>query len=97
MRFPAVRERHEEVGQLRVAMLLDEPRDVVAPASAARLAHERQGRLTDVGQGDRAVPRHGFEPTRTKPEAPMKQAAELGGERALRGARLHHDVIFIGL
>jgi hypothetical protein len=40
-------------------MLLNEPRHVIGPAPAARLAYDRQSTLSDVGQGDRAVTRQG--------------------------------------
>ena len=49
-RLLAVGERQEQVGQLRVAVLLDEPRHRVAPAPAVRLTDDRQGRATKVGQ-----------------------------------------------
>ena len=49
---------HEQLGQLGVAMLFHEPRHIVGPAPAARLADDRQGGVTKVGQGDRAVSRH---------------------------------------
>jgi hypothetical protein len=42
----------KQVRQLRLAVLLHPPRHGVAPAQAARLAHELERRLTDLGQGD---------------------------------------------
>ena len=56
-RLRAVGERLKQIGQLGVAMLLNEPRHVIGPAPAARLAYDRQSTLSDVGQGDRAVTR----------------------------------------
>ena len=54
--FRSVGENVPKLGQPHVgAMLGDEPLDVVAPASAARLAHDLDGRRADVGQGDRVA------------------------------------------
>jgi hypothetical protein len=47
--------RAEQIGQLRVAVLRHELRHALAPAPAARLANNRQRRLTKVGQDKRAV------------------------------------------
>jgi hypothetical protein len=57
-RLLAVGERLKQISQFRIAMLFHEPRHIVAPAPAARLADDRQGRPTDVGQDERAVARH---------------------------------------
>ena len=45
-RFRAIGERLKQIGQLSVAMLFDEPRHIVGPATAARLAHDSIGRLS---------------------------------------------------
>ena len=58
MRLRAVGEEAKEIGQLRVAVGLHEPRDAVAPAPAARLANDGQRRGADVGQDDRAIAGH---------------------------------------
>ena len=57
-RFRAIGKRLKQIGQLGVAMLFNEPRHVVGPATAARLADDRQRGVTKVGQDDRAVARH---------------------------------------
>ena len=54
-RFPALGERDQEIGELRIAMLGHELRHVVAPAPAARLADDRQVWLANVGKGERTV------------------------------------------
>ena len=47
MRFGAVGERSQQISQLRIAVLLGEPRRPVAPLRTAGFAHERQtGRAT---------------------------------------------------
>jgi hypothetical protein len=46
----------KQIRQIRIAVLSHELRRTAAPAPAARLAHERQGWVTDVGQSERAVP-----------------------------------------
>ena len=55
----AIGERHKEIGELGVAVLLHEFRDIVTPAAAARLANDGERRRTNVGQSERAVARHG--------------------------------------
>jgi hypothetical protein len=45
----AVGEHVAQVRQLRIAVLLDEPGDVVAAAPAAGLALDREGRDAEVG------------------------------------------------
>jgi hypothetical protein len=44
----AVGKRHEQLGQLRVAVLLDKPRHTVAPVPIARLADNRERRREDI-------------------------------------------------
>ena len=61
-----VGERLEEIGELGVAMLLNELRHAVPPTTAARLANDSERRPADVGQGERAVSRHG-------PSAPRRR------------------------
>jgi hypothetical protein len=57
-RFRAIGERLKQIGQRGVAMLFHEPRHIVGPTSAARLADDRQRGVTKIGQDDRAVARH---------------------------------------
>jgi hypothetical protein len=57
-RFRAVGEHLKQIGQLRIAVLLHELRNAVAPAPTAGLADNRERRLPNVGQGDRAVAGH---------------------------------------
>jgi hypothetical protein len=47
-RLGAVSERLQQVGQLRVAVLLEEPRHTVAPVPIARLADNRERRREDI-------------------------------------------------
>jgi hypothetical protein len=49
----------KQIGQLGVAVPLDELRHIVPPVSATRFADERQAWPTNVGQGERAVAGHG--------------------------------------
>jgi hypothetical protein len=51
-----------QIGQLRVAVLHHEFRNVIAPAPAARIAHDLERGAADVGQGERAVARHASTP-----------------------------------
>jgi hypothetical protein len=57
-RLRAIGERLKQICQLGVAMLFHEPRHVVGPVTAARLANDRQRGVTKVGKDDRAVARH---------------------------------------
>ena len=57
----AIGERHEQIGQLCVGTpRRDETGDVIAPMPAASLADDRERRFANVGQGERAVARHGL-------------------------------------
>ena len=47
-RLLAVGQRLQQVGQLRVAVLLEEPRHTVAPVPIARLADNRERRREDI-------------------------------------------------
>jgi hypothetical protein len=51
-----------QIGQLGVAVPFRKARDIVGSATAARLADDRQRRVTNVGQGERAVARYGSRP-----------------------------------
>ena len=44
----AVGKRHDQLGQLGVAVLLDKPRHTVAPVPIARLADNRERRREDI-------------------------------------------------
>ena len=44
----AVGQRHDQLGQLGVAVLLDKPRHTVAPVPIARLADNRERRREDI-------------------------------------------------
>ena len=57
--FRAIGERLKQISQLGVAMLFHEPRHIVSPATAARLADDRQRGVAKVGQDERAVSGHG--------------------------------------
>jgi hypothetical protein len=59
-RFLPVGQRHQEIGELRAAVLGNEPFDVVPPAPPARIAHNSERRLANVGQDQRAVAGHGL-------------------------------------
>jgi hypothetical protein len=48
----AVRQGHEQLGQLGVAVLRYQPRDVISPAAPAWLANDRQRLLADVREGE---------------------------------------------
>jgi hypothetical protein len=65
-RLRTVRERLQQVGQLRVAVDLHQPRHAVAPAPAARLTDDRECWPSDIGQDERAIARHGPEFTATR-------------------------------
>jgi hypothetical protein len=54
-RLGAIGQGHEQLGQLGVAMLLEEPRHGVAPSPGARLAYNRRRRGANVRQRERAV------------------------------------------
>src|SRR5271166_1055743 len=51
----AVGERLQQIGQLGVAVPFHEARHIIGLATAARLADDRQRRVSHVGQGERAV------------------------------------------
>jgi hypothetical protein len=55
----AVRERQPQVGQSRVAVLCYEAGHVEAPAPAARFADKPKVLAGNVGECERAIPRHG--------------------------------------
>ena len=58
--FLTIGERRQEGGQLGVGTVRgDQALDAVAPIPAAPLAHDLNRRFADVGQGKRAVARHG--------------------------------------
>jgi hypothetical protein len=59
-RLRAVGELLQEIGQLRVAVLLHEPRHVVVREPVAGRADDRQARPADIGEGKRAIARHGL-------------------------------------
>ena len=44
----AIRQGHEQLSQLGVAVLLDKPRHTVAPVPIARLADNRERRREDI-------------------------------------------------
>jgi hypothetical protein len=75
----AIGERHQEIGELGVAVLLHEFRDIVTPAAAARLADDPERRRSNVGQGECAVAGHMWRPD----EMPLLDLAlRLGGNAA---------------
>src|ERR1700733_9281990 len=51
-RLWAVGELDQQIKDLRIPVLSDQPVDVVAPAAPARLANDRQRRLADVREGE---------------------------------------------
>jgi len=57
----AVGQRQKQVGELGVAVLIDEPRNSVSPAPAARLADDRQrADSEEAGQAFRQEAGHRF-------------------------------------
>jgi hypothetical protein len=52
-RLGAVGQRLKQIGQLGVAMLFHEPRHIVGPATAARLANDRRRGLSNVAEDER--------------------------------------------
>ena len=91
-RFRAIGERLKQIGQLGVAMLFHEPRHIVDPATAARLADDRQRGVTKVGQDDRAVRGMGSRPherrvLRLQPAAacPAPKDCQQASTQSLRG------------
>ncbi len=62
-RLRAVGERLKQLGVLRVAVLLYEPRHVVVREPVAGSAYDRQARQANVGQGERAVARTSIGPS----------------------------------
>jgi hypothetical protein len=85
-RLRAVGERLKQIGQLGVAMLFHEPRHIVGPATAARLADDRQRGVTKVGQDDRAVAGHGGTSSRTPGSSTSAGCGSSGSDRGWRRA-----------
>jgi hypothetical protein len=54
----AAGERLKQIGEIGVAVPLDELCDIVPPVSAARLADEREERAANVGEDERSVAGH---------------------------------------
>ena len=93
-RLLAIGKRRQKAGQLGVrAMRSDEPLDVIAPVSAAPLAHDRERRLADVGHGNRVAGRGGYVLTKSgfivfsqlRLGMASRQRAAIGPQRSLPG------------
>jgi hypothetical protein len=90
-RLRAVGERLQQIGQLGIPVLFHEARHLVGPAAAARLANDRQRRLSHVGQSERTVARHLPHLQVLAPQLPNRSAAA-GGVTGDRVPRLKKDL-----
>jgi hypothetical protein len=80
VRLRAIGQHMPEVGQLGVAIFLDELGDVLAPAPAAGLALDRERGDAEIREGVVGVVSHGFGP-------PRPHARRLAGGGGLTSGR----------
>jgi hypothetical protein len=103
-RLLAVRQGHDQLGQLGVVVLSDEPRHVVALEPAAGRAHDGERRRLDVSKRERAVVGRpqtiAREWERSKNDIDAKDRAvsqARSGARPLRGDGLRPFLLALGL